>query len=59
MKKLLSVFLFVPFIMFSQTEPYVYYHENGQLDWEADFKDGILISETCWDEQGKEINCDY
>lgn len=45
--------------MFSQTEPYISYYDHGQLYWEADFNDGILVSETCWDEKRKEINCDY
>lgn len=33
------------------------YYENGQLEWEGNFKDGELISEKCWNEKGKEIEC--
>ena len=28
-----------------------WYHENGQLSDEGNFKDGELISQKCWDEK--------
>ena len=34
------------------------YYENGQLKDEGNFKDGELISQKCWDEKGKEIECE-
>ena len=34
------------------------YYENGQLEWEVNYKDGELISEKCWDKNGKEIDCE-
>ena len=36
---------------------YIYY-ENGQVKTEINYKDGVLISEKCWDEKGKEIECE-
>lgn len=33
------------------------WHENGQKDREWIYKDGELISETCWDENGNLIKC--
>ena len=34
------------------------FYENGQLEYEGNYKDGELISEKCWDENGKEIECE-
>ena len=34
-----------------------WYYENGQKIFEATFKDGDLISEKCWDEDGNERVC--
>ena len=31
------------------------WYENGQLEYEGNYKDDRLISEQCWDEDGKEI----
>ena len=33
------------------------YYENGQLKFEDNFKDDKLISETCWDKDGNELDC--
>ncbi len=33
------------------------WYENGQLEYEGNYKDDRLISEQCWDEDGKEIEC--
>ena len=33
-----------------------WYHKNGRYD-EVTFKEGKLISEKCWDENGNEIDC--
>ena len=33
------------------------WHENGQKKNERTYKDGELISEKCWDEDGKEMDC--
>ena len=35
-----------------------YWYENGQKGSEGTFKDGSLISAKCWDENGKEEDCD-
>ena len=35
-----------------------FYYETGQLKSEGNYKDGKLISEKCWDEKGKEIECE-
>jgi len=34
------------------------WYKNGQLRGEANFKDGVLISEKCYDEDGKVIDCE-
>jgi len=33
------------------------WHENGQKSDEVTYKDGELISEKCWDEDGNECEC--
>ena len=33
------------------------WYENGQLKSEEDYKDDIVISKKCWDENGNEIKC--
>jgi len=35
----------------------VSYHQNGQKSYEGTYKDGSLISEQCWDEDGNEMGC--
>ncbi len=35
-----------------------HWYENGQLRAKGNFKDGMLISQTCWDEDGNEFDCD-
>jgi antitoxin component YwqK of YwqJK toxin-antitoxin module len=35
-----------------------YWYENGQLKAEENYEEGSLISKTCWDEDGNEIECD-
>jgi antitoxin component YwqK of YwqJK toxin-antitoxin module len=35
-----------------------YWHENGQLEREVKYDRGILVSKKCWDESGKNIECD-
>ena len=35
-----------------------YWYENGQKMEEETFKDGELISQECWDEDGNEKECD-
>ena len=36
---------------------YTSWYENGQKQIEVTFKDGELISEQCWDEDGNERDC--
>jgi antitoxin component YwqK of YwqJK toxin-antitoxin module len=36
---------------------YTGWHENGQKGWEGTYKDGELISEECWDEDGNDEEC--
>ena len=33
------------------------WHENRQKWYERTFKDGVLISVKCWDEDGNEVDC--
>ena len=37
---------------------WTYWYENGQKMEEETFKDGELISQECWDEDGNEKECD-
>ena len=34
------------------------WHKNGQLQYEKNYKDGEIIFEKCWDEDGNEIECE-
>ena len=34
------------------------WYENGQLRYEEKITEGELISRKCWDENGKEIECE-
>ena len=65
MKRILYVlFLTILFIgcgqndSIKQTGSIKEYHENGQLRSEGNYKDGLVISKTCWDENGNEIECE-
>ena len=35
-----------------------WYYENGNLEKETNWKDGVRIESKCWDQAGDEINCD-
>ena len=35
-----------------------WYYEKGTKERQKNYKDGELISEKCWDENSKEIDCD-
>ena len=35
-----------------------YYHENGQVGCQIDYKDGMELSSKCWDESGNDISCE-
>ena len=41
-----------------QDGKWTWWYENGQKWKERTYKDGELISEKCWDEDGNEIDCD-
>jgi|TARA_B110000263_G_scaffold66809_1_gene57753 antitoxin component YwqK of YwqJK toxin-antitoxin module len=34
------------------------FYENGQKDFEGTFKDGEIIFNKCWNEDGNEKECD-
>ena len=34
------------------------YYDNGQLASYKSYKEGELISNKCWDEEGNEIDCE-
>ena len=38
--------------------PFRYYHENGKVVWEGNFKHGKLIDQKCWDEKDNKIECE-
>ena len=59
MKRILFILLLtILFIGCGQTDYNKGYYENGQLEWEGNYKDGELISKKCWDKNGKEIDCE-
>jgi|TARA_Y100000310_G_C20586674_1_gene765783 hypothetical protein len=35
------------------------WYENGQKEYEQTWKDGEMISEKCWDEDGNKCECGY
>ena len=34
------------------------WHKNGQLMSESNYKDDVIQSKKCWDEEGNKIECD-
>jgi len=42
----------------SKTEKHIEHYPNGQKRIEGTYKDGELISQECWDEDGNEKECD-
>ncbi len=36
---------------------WTYWYKNGQKSYKTTYKDGDLISEECWDEDGNECEC--
>ena len=34
-----------------------YFYESGLLESKETYKNGVLISQQCWDEEGDELDC--
>tara|TARA_B100001059_G_scaffold171704_1_gene171826 strand:+ start:5125 stop:5787 length:663 start_codon:yes stop_codon:yes gene_type:complete len=41
----------------SENGKWTYYYQSGELKSKKEFSNGIIVTETCWDNKGNEVSC--